>query len=100
MIIEFKGQKCKVVFIKYNNGNTGFKIYDMEDKLIESPTVDIGYIMNKEYVTIKNRDKKDILGNELEKAGILSKKLDTINLEHSGAISLYMLVESLRDLID
>lgn len=99
MIIEFRGEKCKLVFIKYNNGNTGFKIYNMNDKLIEVPTVDIGYIMNKEYVTIKDRDKKNTIGVELEEAGVLDKKLDTINLEHSGALSLYMLKDDVKSLI-
>lgn len=99
MIIEFKGQKCKVVFGKYENGNTNFKIYDEDDKVVESPTVDIGYVMNKEYVTIKNRDKQDTLGKELEKAGVLFKKLDSINLEHSGALSIYILPDSVKAIL-
>lgn len=100
MNIIFKGKECRLVFIKYNNKNTGFKIYDTQDKLIESPTVDIGYIMNKEYVTVKNRDKKDTLGIELQKAGVLSTKLDTINMEHGGAISLYILDDKVRKMLD
>lgn len=65
MIIEFKGQKCKVVFDKYENGNTNFKIYDENDKVVESPTVDIGYVMNKEYVTIKTETNKTHLEKNL-----------------------------------
>lgn len=97
MLIEFNGEKCKIVFDKYENGNTGFKIYDLEGKVKLSPTVDIGYVMNKEYVTLKNRDKDDAVGKELEKTGVLFKKLDSINLEHSGALSIYILTDEAKD---
>lgn len=100
MIINFKGEKCKVVFDKYENGNTGFKIYSMDDKLILSPTVNIGYIMNKEYVTLKDRNKDDEIGIELKKEGVLSRKLDTINMEHGGALSLYMLTEDAKNCLE
>ncbi len=100
MVINFKGEKCKIVFGKYENGNTSFKIYDMDDKLVLSPTVNIGYIMNKEYVTLKDRNKDDEVGLELQREGVLSRKLDTINMEHGGALSLYILTDNARECLE
>lgn len=97
MNIVFDGKRCRVLFEEYDNGNTGFKIYDENDKLIMSPTVNIGYIMNKEYVTVKNRDMTDTLGKQLQQAGIVLTKLDSVTLEHSGGLSIYILTEEARN---
>lgn len=99
MLIEYIGQKCKVEFYKYENGNTAFKILDENGKVILHPTVDIGYKMNSEYVTLKDRDKLDTIGNDLKNSGVLLMKLDTINMEHGGALSLYMLSKEAREYI-
>ncbi|KMT23166.1 hypothetical protein [Clostridium cylindrosporum] len=97
MEIKFNGQNCNIIFSKYENGNTEFKIYDENGKAILSPTVDIGYKMNKEYVTLKNRDMTDSLGKELQEAGVLLKKMDSVTLEHSGALSIYILTDKARE---
>ncbi|MEG0134228.1 MAG: hypothetical protein RR782_08905 [Clostridium sp.] len=100
MNIEVNGNKAKVEFFKYNNGNTGFKIYDEEGNLLMSPTVDVGYIMNKEYVTVKNKDKEDTIGKMLKEQGLLQMKADSITLNHGSMLSIYILSNDARNFLD
>ncbi|MEF9950965.1 MAG: hypothetical protein RR840_00725 [Clostridium sp.] len=100
MELNINGEKAKLEFFKYTNGNTGFKIYNMDGKVIMSPTVDVGYIMNKEYVTVKNKDMADTIGNMLKEQGVLQMKLDSITLNHGTALSIYILTNEAKSFLD
>ncbi|MEF9934458.1 MAG: hypothetical protein RSA01_03620 [Clostridium sp.] len=100
MNIVINEEKAKIEFFKYENGNTGFKIYNEEGKLLMSPTVDVGYIMNKEYVTVKNKDKQDSIGNMLKNQGVLQMKADSITLTHGATFSIYILSKEAREFLN